>query len=114
MSDSGSRFANGVGGVAEFPDAYFLQLAGALAALLFVALSPSAARAQTDVDLELVLAVDISFSMDYEEQRLQRDGYVSAFRDPQILKAIQSGANGRIAVTYVEWAGPETQNVVVP
>jgi hypothetical protein len=86
----------------------------ALLALLLIALGPNGARAETDVDLELVLAVDISFSMDYEEQRLQRDGYIGAFRDPQIIKAIQSGVQGRIAVTYVEWAGPETQNVVIP
>jgi hypothetical protein len=91
-----------------------VRVAGALTALLLAALISSAARAQTDVDLELVLAVDISFSMDYEEQRLQRDGYVTAFRDPQIMKAIQSGVHGRIAVIYVEWAGPETQNIVVP
>ena len=72
------------------------------------------ARADTNVDLELVLAVDVSWSMDPEEQRLQRDGYIGAFRDPQIIKAIQSGPQGRIAVTYVEWAGPEIHFVVVP
>jgi hypothetical protein len=66
------------------------------------------------VDLELVLAVDVSLSMDSEEQRLQRDGYVAAFRDPQIHKAIQSGPNGRIAVTYLEWAGAGIQAVVLP
>ncbi len=66
------------------------------------------------VDLELVLAVDVSLSMDDDEQRLQRDGYVAAFRDPSILNAIKSGAHGRIAVTYVEWAGSRLQSVVVP
>lgn len=65
------------------------------------------------VDLELVLAVDVSLSMDSAEQRLQRDGYVAAFRDPQIHKAIQSGPNRRIAVTYVEWAGAGIQSVVL-
>ena len=70
--------------------------------------------AQTVVDLELVLAVDVSLSMDIDEQRLQRDGYVSAFRDPDIIKSIMSGPNARIAVTYVEWAGPEIQSVVMP
>ena len=65
------------------------------------------------VDLELVLAVDVSLSMDSAEQRLQRDGYVAAFRDPQIHKAIQSGPNGRIAVTYLEWAGGGIQSVVL-
>ena len=61
------------------------------------------------VDLELVLAVDVSLSMDIEEQRLQRDGYVAALRDPEVQKAIASGPNGRIAVTYMEWAGPPSQ-----
>jgi hypothetical protein len=69
---------------------------------------------QTPVDLELVIAVDVSLSMDIEEQRLQRDGYVAAFRDDEIHKAITSGAHGRIAVTYMEWAGPTSQNVVIP
>lgn len=72
------------------------------------------ARAQTVVDLELVIAVDVSLSMDLDEQRLQRDGYVAAFRDAEIIKAIVSGAHGRIAVTYVEWAGPASQSVVIP
>lgn len=72
------------------------------------------ARAETEVDLELVLAVDISLSMQPQEQRLQRDGYVAAFRDPAVIKAIGSGLLGRIAVTYVEWAGEAIQSVVVP
>ena len=66
------------------------------------------------VDLELVLAVDVSRSMDLDEQRLQREGYVSAFRDAQVHKAIQSGPNGRIAVAYVEWAGHSVQSIVIP
>ena len=72
------------------------------------------AFAQTVVDLELVIAVDVSLSMDLDEQRLQRDGYIMAFRDPEVHKAITSGPNGRIAVTYMEWAGPPTQQVVMP
>jgi hypothetical protein len=72
------------------------------------------AQAQTAVDLELVLAVDVSLSMDMDEQRLQRDGYVQALRDPEVQKAIASGPSGRIAVTYMEWAGPQTQSVVIP
>ena len=55
------------------------------------------------VDLELVLAVDVSSSMDKDEQRLQRDGYVAALRHPAILAAIDSGSIGSIAITYVEW-----------
>jgi Protein of unknown function (DUF1194) len=72
------------------------------------------AAAQTAVDLELVLAVDVSLSMDLDEQRLQRDGYVAAFRDAEIHKAIAAGAHGRIAVVYMEWAGPVSQSVVIP
>ena len=72
------------------------------------------APAQTVVDLELVIAVDVSLSMDLDEQRLQREGYVAAFRDPEVHKAITSGPNGRIAVTYMEWAGQPTQEVVIP
>jgi hypothetical protein len=75
---------------------------------------PGAAVAQTAADLELVVAVDVSLSMDLDEQRLQRDGYVAAFRDPEVHKAITSGPHGRIAVTYMEWAGPPTQQVVIP
>ena len=82
---------------------------------ILLTLSPAAASAQgVDVDLELVLAVDVSRSMDFEEQRLQRDGYVAAFRHPEVIQAIESGATGRIAVTYVEWAGPAHQTVIVP
>ena len=66
------------------------------------------------VDLELILAVDVSPSMSQAEQRIQRDGYVSAFRHSDVTRAIASGARGRIAVAYVEWAGPKYQRVVLP
>jgi hypothetical protein len=82
--------------------------------ILLLVLGAIAARADTTVDLELVLAVDVSLSMDLEEQQLQRDGYVVALRDPQVLNAIQSGPHGRIAVTYVEWAGPFSQATILP
>jgi hypothetical protein len=73
-----------------------------------------AAAAQTAVDLELVIAVDVSLSMDLDEQRLQREGYVAAFRDPQVQKAIASGGHARIAVAYMEWAGPHWQSLIIP
>lgn len=86
-----------------------------VAALVIAAVAlPSRATAATPVDLELVLAVDISWSMDPEEQQLQRDGYVTAFRDRDVVAAILSGRYRRIAVTYVEWAGDGTQRQVVP
>jgi hypothetical protein len=74
-----------------------LVLAGALFA--------AGAAADEPVDLELVLAVDVSRSIDEAEAALQREGYVRAFRDPDVIGAIQRGILGRIAVTYVEWAG---------
>lgn len=73
------------------------------------------ARAQREVaavDLELVLAVDISRSMDEEEHALQRDGYVTAFRHRDVVNALVSGPRGKIAVTYMEWANQARQ--VIP
>jgi hypothetical protein len=83
-------------------------LAGAVA-------TPAPARADAiPVDLELVLAVDISYSMDPDEQQLQRAGYIEALTSPAVMKAIKSGALGRIAVTYVEWADDVDQTILVP
>lgn len=70
--------------------------------------------ADTPVDLELVLAVDVSRSMDLDEQALQRNGYVAAFRHKDVIEAISSGPHGRIAVSYVEWAGPSYQQTLMP
>jgi hypothetical protein len=57
------------------------------------------------VDLELLLAVDISQSMDFEEHTIQRNGYVEAFRHKDVINALVAGPHGRIAVMYMEWAG---------
>ncbi|WP_235974670.1 DUF1194 domain-containing protein [Stappia albiluteola] len=65
----------------------------------------SAIPATTEVDVELVLAVDISQSMDRDEQEIQRAGYVAALTSPEVLEAIRFGPIGRIAVTYLEWGG---------
>ena len=87
----------------------------ALAAGLAIAMAPlTAVAAETAVDLELVLAVDVSLSMDQGEQKVQRDGYIAAFRHPDVIDAITSGLLGRIAVSYVEWAGTAAQIVRVP
>jgi hypothetical protein len=76
---------------------------------------PAAARdGATEVDVELNLGVDISYSMDMEEQKLQRDGYIKALTSPEVLQAIRNGPNGKIAVAYFEWAGANTQRIVVP
>lgn len=82
------------------------------AAMAVVAQVPS--RAEQAVDLELVLAVDVSWSMDLEEQQLQRDGYVGALRDPEVWRAISSGGTSSIALLYVEWAGQHIQQIVIP
>jgi hypothetical protein len=68
-----------------------------------LSLSGGTRAAPVDVDLELVLAVDVSGSMDRQEAALQRTGYVAAFRHPTVIEAIKRGPLGRIAVTYLEW-----------
>ncbi|WP_114943319.1 DUF1194 domain-containing protein [Microvirga calopogonii] len=97
----------------RYPSASWL-LPVLVAGLLSVA--PAWQRAPDEVDLALVLAVDISLSMDPGEQALQRQGYVEAFRSGMVHQAIRNGMLGRIAVTYVEWAGahPPIQSIVVP
>jgi Protein of unknown function (DUF1194) len=85
-----------------------------LACLCAAAFFAATARAGTEVDVALVLAVDVSWSMDPDEQELQRNGFVEAFRSPQVHDAIRNGMLGRIAVTYFEWAGVPHQQVVVP
>ena len=70
--------------------------------------------AQTKVDLALVLAVDVSFSMEPDEQDLQRRGFVQAFQSPEVHRAIRQGVQGRIAVVYVEWSGAFDQQIIVP
>lgn len=71
------------------------------------------AAAETAVDLELALAIDVSRSIDDGEARLQRDGYINAFRDPEVIQAIETGVLGRIAVGYFEWAGFGHADVIV-
>jgi len=68
----------------------------------------------TQVDVELVLAVDVSYSMDPDEQALQREGYALALTSKEFMRALREGANGKIAVTYMEWAGQFDQRVVMP
>jgi hypothetical protein len=66
------------------------------------------------VDVELVLAVDVSYSMDPDEQALQREGYAAALTSKEFMLALREGANGRIAITYMEWAGQFDQRVIMP
>jgi hypothetical protein len=74
---------------------------------------PSAAQDRKEVDLALAMGIDISGSIDPDEARLQREGYVHAFRDPVIVKAILSGPNGRIAVAYFEWSDAWMQKLLI-
>lgn len=74
-------------------------------AAVFCVLASAPARA-APVDVELVLAVDASGSVDEEEYMLQRAGYAKAFSHPRVIDAIRSGVHRAIAVTYVEWTGP--------
>jgi len=81
-----------------------------LVALLAVA---PAARAADPVDLLLVLASDVSRSVDQAKFQLQREGYAAAISDKRVLEAITAGRNRRIAVAFVEWSGLTAQRVVV-
>ena len=83
-----------------------------LAALTGAPALPAAAQ-EVPVDLELVLAVDISGSVDEVEALLQREGYMAALRHPDVIGAIQGGMFGRVAVAYVEWAGDYYQRTVL-
>ena len=75
---------------------------------------PQRIQAGLPVDVALIIAVDISLSMDPGEQALQRDGYVEAFRHPDLLPTIENGPFQRIAVAYVEWGSASDQAVVLP
>lgn len=98
---------------------FWSRASGLLAAsLLALGLFPHApaeagGSGKLAVDVELVLAVDVSYSMDADELALQREGYASAITSPEFLDALRLGPNGRIAVEYVEWAGENEQKIVV-
>ncbi|ODT07840.1 MAG: hypothetical protein ABS58_05130 [Mesorhizobium sp. SCN 65-20] len=84
-------------------------------AVLALALGSSLqSTAAEQVDVELVLAVDVSLSMSPDELEIQRHGYAAALTHDRVLEAIAEGAYGKIAVTYVEWAGSTSQVVIVP
>jgi len=87
----------------------FRTILGVLA--LFAALT--AARAQEQVDLLLVLASDVSRSVDTRKFELQRQGYAAALSNPRVIEAIRSGPHGRIAICFVEWSGATSQKLVI-
>jgi hypothetical protein len=87
-------------------------IAALIAGILGAAIGCPAARADS-VDMLLVLAADVSRSIDEDEFTLQRKGYAAAISDPKVLRAIVSGRHHGIAVTFIEWSGAADQNVVV-
>jgi hypothetical protein len=86
---------------------------GALALVALIACQMPFARAAEEVDLLLVLASDVSRSIDHPKFLLQRDGYAAAMSSPQVIDAIKSGPNGKIAVNFLEWSGYGAQKIVV-
>jgi hypothetical protein len=93
-----------------------MRLAYAVAFFLTAGMAGGAAIADASqsVDLVLVLLVDVSGSISASDLDLQRRGYAAAFREPDLARAIALGPSQAIAVSYVEWAGPEHQEVIVP
>lgn len=92
-----------------------------LAAVTGGAAAPTAPRAVVDnssnavpVDTELVIAVDVSNSMDPEEQALQREGYITGITSREFLSALRNGMHGKVAIAYVEWAGLYDQKILIP
>ena len=75
---------------------------------------PPSRAVEANVDVELVIAVDVSYSMDPDEQALQREGYITGLTSPEFLNALRQGMHGKIAITYFEWAGAADQQIVVP
>jgi hypothetical protein len=92
-----------------------MRALGALLFLIFAtaATLPEATATAEQVDLLLVLAADVSRSVDSDKFQLQREGYAAAVTDPQVLDAIRSGRKGRIGLTFVEWSGIGSQRVVI-
>src|SRR5437773_8963562 len=89
----------------------FLRCVMALGAL--IPIQPPVAFAAEQVDLLLVLAVDVSRSIDHPKFLLQREGYAAAISNRQVLEAIKSGPTGRIAICFVEWSGFGAQKLVI-
>jgi hypothetical protein len=87
---------------------------GVLATPRLADMPPGKGLGQTNVDVELILAVDVSYSMDPDEQALQREGYVHALTSGEFLGTLKGLMHGRIAVTYFEWAGANDQKTIMP
>ena len=90
-----------------------LAVAGAAALVARPRRAPAQAAAEP-VDVLLVLAIDVSRSIDEDEAKLQREGYRNAVSDPVVVEAIRGGMIGAVGLAYVEWAGAEYQRLVLP
>jgi hypothetical protein len=99
-----------VGAAAAAIAAFSVAVWAAPGSLHFTDISPNA----IPVDVELVLAVDVSYSMDPDEQALQREGYAKALSSKEFMQALREGVNGKIAVTYIEWSSQYDQKVIMP
>ena len=96
-------------------------VAGALTAGGVAAPGPNAQAERTAekdpanaVDVELIIAVDVSYSMDMDELAIQREGYAQAIVSKEFLQALKSLPNGKISVTYFEWAASSDQKIIIP
>jgi hypothetical protein len=85
-----------------------------VAAIALAALRSPAAGELVGVDLQLVIAIDVSASMNESRRRVQREGYARAIRSAEVLAAIKSGPHGRIAIACFGWASPDYQRVIAP
>jgi hypothetical protein len=85
-----------------------------VAAIALAAIRSPAAGEPVGVDVQLVIAIDVSSSMDDSRRRVQREGYARAIRSAEVLAAIKSGPHGRIAIACFGWARPDYQRVIVP
>ena len=85
-----------------------------VAIIALAALRSPAAGEPVGVDLQLVIAIDVSASMNESRRRVQREGYARAIRSAEVLAAIKSGPHGRIAIACFGWARPDYQRVIAP
>ena len=92
----------------------FITFFGGAAVLLLAASAVTPASAQTEVDLQLIFAVDASGSVDQYRFELQKRGYVAALRNPRVLQAITGGRTQSIAINLFQWTGPVLQVPVLP
>jgi Protein of unknown function (DUF1194) len=93
--------------------AMMIAMGAAAAWLVALTVATSAAFGAEQADLALVLAADVSRSVDAAKFHLQREGYVQAMTDPRVIEAIKSGPHGRIAVCFIEWSGVASQKLVM-